>query len=190
MTNRRRRAVWAFLLVVLMLALSGCGEAFREGFERGYSGQPASPPTTEQQQPQQPQSPYTPEEQQYAEKMINHLSALNETFATLGPMLQEARLFDNEWKIGVAAQLARMQQLNEEFKAITPPESLKDVHAKFAAAMKDIEPVPDLLAKGIDNLDADALLKATEHLANGSQKMQEANKALEEWEQKKEAGSN
>ena len=31
MTNRRRRAVWAFLLVVLMLALSGCGEAFQIG---------------------------------------------------------------------------------------------------------------------------------------------------------------
>ena len=88
---------------------------------------------------------------------------------------------DDEWTLNVAVQLVTIQALYDEAIEINPPSSMTNIHYKYVQAMKHFESATQLIAQGIDELDANLINQATAEMNLGGQLIDEATELIEEF---------
>lgn len=83
-------------------------------------------------------------------------------------------IFDSEWKIRVATELAIWSVSRDQFDSVTPPSSLAAVHDKFLDALTHLDSVGTLFAEGVDEIDPDKISQATDKMSEVTALLSEA----------------
>ena len=153
-------------------------EAYYE--ETGQSPATTTPPeTTESAPPSEPA--ITPSEQAYTITIADHSSKASEALYELSALMSNPLIGDDEWTLNVAVQLVTIQALYDEAIEINPPSSMTNIHYKYVQAMKHFESATQLIAQGIDELDANLINQATAEMNLGGQLIDEATELIEEF---------
>lgn len=116
---------------------------------------PASSPTSSS------QPTITAAEQAYASAVAEQAATLTEALSELGDLLQNYQFGDDEWTTDVALQLATIRIVYDEAMAMSPPSSMTEIHYKYTQGLKHYNTMTELLAQGIDELDAGLIEQAT-----------------------------
>jgi len=114
------------------------------------------------------------EEQSYATAIQDNAYAVANVLEELSFLMTEPEIGNDEWTLDVATQLVIIQLAYDEAIQMTPPDSMAHIHYKYIQAMNDFNDATDLIASGIDNLDASMIEQATSKIQSGSQHLVEA----------------
>lgn len=164
------------LLVFLALtAQEGCGTAEET---------PTEPPQPTQVQEEQREE--EPEEVGLSAEALAYAAILEEQSRTMGDSLNRAAdlfenplLFDDNWIISVATELAIWRITYDEARALTPPEEFGGVHDKWLQSLSSFDSAATNIANGIDNLDADEIDRGAAKMLEGAALLAEATQELE-----------
>lgn len=130
--------------------------------ESGDDGAPQDPEP-------EPEPPlWTAEETAYRLWVVRHTAEFSEVLRGLGGLLQEPRMWEQEWVIQVGARIAQLSLLVEEAQGQEAPETFASVHAHYMDAMDDYGYVAEHLPRAIDDLDADLLEELVERMERGA----------------------
>ena len=121
----------------------------------------------------------TPEEQAYAELITDHSSEVAEALLQLTSLMSDPQIGNDEWTIDMAVQLVTIQLLYAEVLEIDPPSSMSDIHYKYVQAMWHFDNATNLIAQGIDQLDADLLDQANLEIVSAIELLEEATGLVE-----------
>jgi hypothetical protein len=80
----------------------------------------------------------------------------------------ETKLFDDSWRLSVAVQLAIMQALSDDILALQAPSSLSSIDEFYKEIGRDVYQFTNLMAEGIDDLDADKINSANDLLQHAT----------------------
>jgi hypothetical protein len=81
----------------------------------------------------------------------------------------------------MALQLATIRVTYDEAMEISPPDSMAHIHYKYIQALKHFHTMTQLLADGIDNVDADLLSEGLEELNIGRDYIEETTALINEF---------
>lgn len=70
--------------------------------------------------------------------------------------------------------LGNMQAMEAQAQALSPPPSMQPIHAKVLDAAGHMKKASQLIARGIDNVDADTINEGTAEMLEGNAAIQEA----------------
>jgi hypothetical protein len=200
-TNAQTEAVSPTMTTQELAYVEGVatGEAEDARVATAAAEQTKAPQPTETPEPTRTPEPATPprltaEECDYltevAEEYATPLSESLPKFVDLSyqaasdPML----IFDNEWKIEVATELATWSVSRERFAAMTPPSSLAGFHAKFLDALTRLDSAGTLFAEGVDEVDPDKINRASAQMNEGTALLDEANDLLTQFQSEHSGG--
>lgn len=96
-----------------------------------------------------------------------------ESMTRTGDLFGDARIFDQDWIIGVAVEFATWESLYNDAVALQVPEGYETFHAKWLESLGLLVDAADELTYGIDNFDSTAINE-------GARLIEEANTALVE----------
>ena len=124
-------------------------------------------------------------EEAYAAKVAKIGSQYSDAFtafSTLAAAVSEdaSLLLDEDWKTKIAFVLVTMQSLNEDVRALDPPERFMDVHNYLLEAAEHYDNFINLFSEGIDELDIDKITKATEEVLLGNEAIGQATEKVYE----------
>lgn len=134
-------------------------------------------------------TPITAQEAAYALKVADINETAGDALLNLSRLLSDdpvGVLSGGEVTVEAAVYAGIIQGSYTEAAGLTPPASMKPIHAKWLGAMKDYYDAMDHLAKGVDNMDADEMQVATDLMSSAGQKMNEATALLTELQATKE----
>lgn len=123
----------------------------------------------------------TSSEQAYAITIVAHTTRVGQALTELGELMSNPQMGDDEWRLDVAVQLVTIRALYGEATEIDPPSSMTNIHYKYLQAMKHYATATDLIAEGIDELDANLIDQATTEMNMALQLTNEATKLMEEF---------
>ena len=123
----------------------------------------------------------TASEQSYATILVDHSSRVGEAMDNLSDLMGNAQIGDDEWTLDVATQLTIIRQGYDEALEIEPPSSMADIHYNYMQAMWHYDRSTDLIAEGIDTLNADLIDQATSEIEVGNEYINEATKLLSDF---------
>ncbi len=83
-------------------------------------------------------------------------------------------LFDQQWRIEVAAELATWKLIRDEARALTPPPRFASFHAFYLDGLEKFAQAADDFAYGVDHLDAERIQKASDEIKQASQSFNQA----------------
>jgi len=83
-------------------------------------------------------------------------------------------IIDAQWRLKTAATLATWDLLGAQLRALTPPARFVDAHKEVLAASAHYEKAGDLVADGIDQVDAGLLAQGNAEIALGQQAINRA----------------
>lgn len=90
-----------------------------------------------------------------------------------GELFEDARIFDQDWIIGVAVEFVTWESLHTDALALQVPEGYEAFHAKWLETLGLLVDAAEELTYGIDNFDSAAINE-------GARLLEEANIALVE----------
>lgn len=123
----------------------------------------------------------TASEQNYATTMADHSSRVGEAMTKISNLMGNPQIGDNEWTLDVATQLTIIRQGYDEALEIEAPSSMADIHYKYTQAMWHYDRSTDLIAEGIDTLNADLIDQATSEIEVGTEYINEAGELLSDF---------
>ena len=92
---------------------------------------------------------------------------------------------DDEWTFDVATQLAKIRLVYNEAMAMSPPSSMTEIHSKYTQGLEHYNTMTELLAQGIDELDADLIEQATTEMYIGQDYIDEATDLMNDFTESK-----
>ncbi len=116
----------------------------------------------------------SPETAQYLVALARQAMIMGTALQTMGDLLQNPRLFDEEWRILVAAKIAAIRLVYEEMTKLNPPQEAAEIHYAVLDAASDCNKAMDYLVTGLDNFDSDALNQAQALILSCGAKFEEA----------------
>jgi len=114
------------------------------------------------------------EEQSYASALQDNVNMVANALKELASLMTEFQIGNDEWTLDVATQLVIIQLAYDEAIQMNPPDSMAHIHYKYIQAMNDFNDATDLIASGIDNLDASMIEQATSKMQSGTEYLTEA----------------
>jgi len=123
----------------------------------------------------------TASEQNYVATLADHTSSFAEEWNKITDLLEEPQIESDEWRIDVDTQLATLRPIYDEAFEIEPPSSMANIHDKYTQAMYHFDISTDLIAEGIDTLNADLLNEAVSDMELGIEDMEETTRLMDEF---------
>jgi hypothetical protein len=123
----------------------------------------------------------TASEQNYCTTIVDHSSTVGEAMDNLRDLMGNAQIGDDEWTLDVATQLTIIRQGYDEALEIEPPSSMADIHYHYTQAMWHYDKATDLIAEGIDTINADLINQAGSEIEAGTEYINEATKLLSDF---------
>jgi hypothetical protein len=120
--------------------------------ETSPSTPPASTPTSS--------STITAAERAYGLAVGDQVTRLGGALSELGDLSTNYQFGDDEWTIDVATQLAKIRLIHDEGMALTPPDSMADIHYRYTQGLEHFYTMTELFARGVDELDASLIEQA------------------------------
>ena len=111
---------------------------------------------------------------QYLASMSDKAMMIATAMQNLSDLLQNPKLFDNNWRIMVASQMAVIRIAYQDMTKLQPPPELNEIHSAAVDAAGDCNKAMDYLASGIDNMDTEALGQAQSLIMSCSSKFEHA----------------
>jgi hypothetical protein len=130
-------------------------------------------------------APITAAEQAYASAVAEQATTLTGVLYKLGDLCQNYQLGDDEWALDVATQLAIIRLVYDEAMAMSPPSSMAEIHYKYTQGLEHYNTMTELLAQGIDELDADLIGQATTEMYIGKDYIDEAANLMNDFTESK-----
>jgi hypothetical protein len=124
-------------------------------------------------------------EQAYALAIADQSSTLSKALTELSDLSQNYQFGDDEWTTDVALQMVKIRTVHDEAMAMTPPSSMAEIHYKYTQGLKHYYTMTDLLAEGIDKLDAGLIEQATTEMNIGTGYIIEATKLMNDFTESK-----
>jgi len=143
------------------------------------SGAPTSAPASSE------KPTITATEKAYASTVGDQATTVATALTELGDLLQNYQLGNNEWTINVATQMAKIRMVYDEAMAMTPPSSMTEIHYKYTQGLEHFHTMTDLLAQGIDELDASLLEQAATEMNIGKDYITEATNLMNDFTKSK-----
>jgi len=124
-------------------------------------------------------------EEAYREEMVEISAQYGDAFTEFGKLAtavgeDSSLLLDDDWKIDIAVILVTVKSLNEEIRALDPPERFLDVHSHLLEATTHYDKFVNLFIEGADELDVDKLNQAGEELLLGNEAIGRATEKIKE----------
>lgn len=126
-------------------------------------------PATEVPSPTTELPEFTAAECLYMLTVQEQTGVFSEALTEVSELLSEPEFLSDEWIFGVAAQLAAIRVTYDDASALDPPTSLRQVHEAYIEGLSKLNDATFLIAEGIDNLDPEPLLEATDLMLEGTQ---------------------
>jgi len=123
----------------------------------------------------------TPAEKSYVATIKQQVLAVSHALAWLMQLMQSPEYGTEAWVLETASQVAIIWTSCNETMQIEPPDSMAHIHNKYVQGMKHFDTMTELLARGIDEADADLLNEAITEMQTGAQLLDEANKLMGEF---------
>src|SRR5690606_8584970 len=142
--------------------------------EASAEPEPDREPVAEESDPEPEPPLWTAEEDAYRLWVIRHTAEFSEVLRDLGGLLQDPRMWEQEWVVQVGARIAQMRLLVQEAQEQEAPETFASVHAHYMDAMDDYGYVAEHLPRAIDDLDADLLEELVERMERGAARVSAA----------------
>jgi len=173
--KKKKTNVWLIgcLGLIVLAAIIG-GIVLATGASLPEASPSTSPPTT-----------ITAAEQAYALVVADQSTTMSTALTELGDLLQDYRLGDDEWATDVVTQLVKIRMVYNEAMAMTPPSSMTEIHYKYSQGLKHYNTMTDLLAQGIDELDASLIEQAATEMDIGTDYIKEATKLMNDFTESK-----
>ena len=162
------------VVLIIIIAVAACGEP---------STPTRTPTPTPSQSPAPPIATLTPAESNYLNIIETNSQTCGTALTELGQLLSDAQIFDEDWIVEVAIQMATIRLCYEEMLATTPPDSMLTIHNKYIQALQHFNNACSLLAEGIDNLDMDSMDQAITEMELGNQFIDEATTAVKDFKE-------
>ena len=108
----------------------------------------------------------------------NAMSIISEQSSAAGADL--TIMLDDDWKLKTAIGLASLQASSKQIQDLTAPSRFKAVHAELLVAADHFIQMTSLYAKGVDEISADKMGLALDHLNLGNAAIERATTEMEE----------
>lgn len=121
-------------------------------------------------------------EKEYSQEMVNIFSSLSESATYLGDFLTakpNPKLWTNEEVIKIAVHTITIQELYPTAEKLEPPDKFRQSHKTILSGLKKYREAMLIFPAAIDNLDVEAIGKATNLMLEGTAIIQEGKKQLE-----------
>lgn len=123
-------------------------------------------------------------ETEYAQEIAALSNAWSSAFAAISTLATDAGdnpvlMFDEDWQGSMARVLVIIQVTDDRIRGLDPPSKFTDVHKDLLSAAGHFDVMIELMILGIDNMDAEALTGATEHMNAGTEFVQKATAKLQ-----------
>ena len=86
--------------------------------------------------------------------------------------------FDNSWRLDMAVALTTIEVANVALRGIDAPEEAQEIHSALLDAAFELEVVVTLMAEGIDEVDVDKIIAATEAMDRATEHINRATDLL------------
>lgn len=123
----------------------------------------------------------TASEQNYCTTIVDHSSTVGEAMTKLSDLMGNAQIGDDEWTLDVATQLTIIRLAYNEALEIEPPSSMADIHYHYTQAMWHYDSATDLIAEGIDTMNADLINQAGSEIEAGTEYINETTRLLSDF---------
>jgi NADH:ubiquinone oxidoreductase subunit K len=116
------------------------------------SGTPATSPTSS--------STITAAEQAYGLAVADQAFRMSDALSEVGDLSANPQFYNNEWINNMATQLATIRLVHDEGMALKPPSSMAEIHYQYTKGLEHYYTMTELLARGVDELDASLINQA------------------------------
>lgn len=116
----------------------------------------------------------SPAGRRYINQVQPILLEMGDAFKQMAPLLENARVLDAYWRISLAEHLATIKTGHQSLLAVHVPTDMAVIHAEVIRATHTADSAVDALIYGIDNLDANAVRRATDMLIDATSQMEKA----------------
>lgn len=103
----------------------------------------------------------TSDEQVYVQAVLTHFGDMSTAVPAIATLLQTPDLFDEQWRLDLAIQMAVLVVVDQRASALQPPTRLAAFHEDLLLATGTCAAFANSLADGLDNFDADLLQVAS-----------------------------
>jgi micrococcal nuclease len=121
---------------------------------------------------------FTLEEQAYVVTVADYVETLGNSFGRFGALMQDPRLYEDDWTIAVATELATWKFINAEVGRLSAPPAFAEVHALLLTGLANYAAAADQIAYGLDYFDIGALEYALILIEDGNASVEQAGDLL------------
>lgn len=114
------------------------------------------------------------DEQAYIETIKDQSVTLGSSLGRFSELASESQLGNQEWTIGVAAELATWTVEYQRARDLTPAAGYDEFHTTWVEALAKLDEAGSEIATGIDTLDADRINRGTGLLNDSTSLVYEA----------------
>jgi hypothetical protein len=115
----------------------------------------------------------------YSDELEDVLTGLADGMGRVGELAYEADFYDQGWHDDMMAAIGDVQASYERLEAMEPPPAMAEVHGTIVWAARDCYDAMPYLARGVEDLDADQVQRATQLMQSCNAKMEIANEQID-----------
>ena len=116
----------------------------------------------------------------YRMKLAQNVSQLGDCLSTYSDLCKDPKLFDDIWKIQMAASLIDMKRLSQEGENISCPVRFQEVQNRYSEALREYERISDKMPSAVDHRDIEALKDCSARMDHASDLVISASNELKE----------
>ena len=117
----------------------------------------------------------------YLETLVGQSEDLGDALGRIGELASNPQFFSDEWILDMALQMVIIQITYDEASALDPPGSLQQVHDAYLGGLSRFNGATTLFTEGIDNLDPEPILEASDLMLQGSEDIGRATELIGEF---------
>ncbi|MCA1790921.1 MAG: hypothetical protein LC667_14015 [Thioalkalivibrio sp.] len=116
-----------------------------------------------------------PAAQAYTQSVVPILLGMQDALSTVADVTGRWPNWTDEDQLRLIIALGTMQTMESSISALSPPASLDQVHTRLLDAGKHMKASSQLMATGIDNMDADTLNAGANEMLEGNKAINDVN---------------